>query len=269
MGLAINIASFAHLLKKVDFDVIVDHLAITHIMRSNAEPATTRIKRLLELLSSYSFNLYYVKGKDMVFSDFLSKQKPNESSPHEIIPISFSLQKVLHKSYHRLGDLTRTIDSGIDKYMVQTRSPAKSSGIKMPEVHRAKKDLILHVKPERSVVVPSAHPIPPTCNLRPVHHTPHTEQRLPINTVPPVPKPKIGQGRAGIRRKPEVTPPTPKTIQKPTLSMPALTPRIVQPLTEPVTQSRDGILPQHHEPAALSSPCPSKYHSTHRVYNGP
>ena len=29
-GLAINIASFAHLLKKVDFDVIVDHLALTH-----------------------------------------------------------------------------------------------------------------------------------------------------------------------------------------------------------------------------------------------
>ena len=59
-GLAINIASFPHLLKKVDFDMIVDHLAIMHIMRSKAEPATTRIKRLLELLSSYSFNLYYL-----------------------------------------------------------------------------------------------------------------------------------------------------------------------------------------------------------------
>ena len=31
-GLAINIASFAHLLKRVDFDAIVDHLAIMHIM---------------------------------------------------------------------------------------------------------------------------------------------------------------------------------------------------------------------------------------------
>ena len=63
--MAINIASFEHLLRKVDFDVVVDHLAITHIMKSKAEPATTRIKRLLELLSSYSFNLYYIKGKDM------------------------------------------------------------------------------------------------------------------------------------------------------------------------------------------------------------
>ena len=44
-GLAINIATFSHLLKKVDFDVAVDHLAIMHIIRSKAEPAITRIKR--------------------------------------------------------------------------------------------------------------------------------------------------------------------------------------------------------------------------------
>ena len=46
-GLAINIASFAHLLKQVDFNAMVDHLAITHIMKSKMEPATNRIKRLL------------------------------------------------------------------------------------------------------------------------------------------------------------------------------------------------------------------------------
>ena len=62
-GLAINITSFAHLLKREDFDSFVDHLALTHIMRSKVEPATTRIKRLLEVLSSYSFNMYYIKGK--------------------------------------------------------------------------------------------------------------------------------------------------------------------------------------------------------------
>ena len=71
-GLAINIASFSHLLKRVDFDAIVDHLALMHIIRSKTEPATTRIKRLLELISSYSFNLYYMKGKDMILSDFLA-----------------------------------------------------------------------------------------------------------------------------------------------------------------------------------------------------
>ena len=62
-GLAINIASFSHLLKRVDFDAIVDHLALMHIFKSKIEPATMRIKRLLELISSYSFNLYYMKGE--------------------------------------------------------------------------------------------------------------------------------------------------------------------------------------------------------------
>ena len=75
-GLAINITSYAHLLKRVDFDAVVDDLAIVHIMKSKMEPTTNRIKRLLETLSSYSFNLYYIKGKDMVISDFLSRQMP-------------------------------------------------------------------------------------------------------------------------------------------------------------------------------------------------
>ena len=65
-GLAINIASFSHLLKRVDFDAIVDHLALTHIIKSKMELATTRIRRLLELLNSYSFNLYDMKGKDVI-----------------------------------------------------------------------------------------------------------------------------------------------------------------------------------------------------------
>ena len=60
--LAMNIVTFSHLLKKVDFDAVIDHLAIRHIMRSKAKPATTRIKRLIELLRPYSFNLYYIKG---------------------------------------------------------------------------------------------------------------------------------------------------------------------------------------------------------------
>ena len=95
-GLAINMASFSHLLKRVDFDAIVDHLALTHIIKSKVEPTTTRIKRLLELISSYSFNLYYRKGKDMILSDFLSQQNNNNSNLHEIIPISFNICQILN-----------------------------------------------------------------------------------------------------------------------------------------------------------------------------
>ena len=85
-GLAVNIASFSHLLKREDFDVMVGHLALTHIIKSKPEPATARIKGLLELISSYSFNLYYIKGKHMILSDFLSRQTHTNSNPHEIIP---------------------------------------------------------------------------------------------------------------------------------------------------------------------------------------
>ena len=99
-GFAINIASFLHLLKRVDFDTMVDHLALTHIIKSKIEPATTRIKRLLELISLYSFNLYYMKGKDMILSDCLSQQNNDDSNPHGVIPISFNLYQILDKNYY-------------------------------------------------------------------------------------------------------------------------------------------------------------------------
>ena len=87
------------------------HLALTHIIKSKAETATVGIKGLLELITSYSFNLYYIKGKDMVLSDFLSRQNSNNSNPHEITPISFNMHKLLQENYYK-----------IDSYLVQTRS---------------------------------------------------------------------------------------------------------------------------------------------------
>ena len=95
----------------------VDHLAITHIMKSKMEPATNRIKRLLEVLSSYSFNLYYIKGKDTILNDFLSRQIEDDSNPHEIIPISFNTQEILQESYHGMV---------MDTYNVQMRAQVKA-----------------------------------------------------------------------------------------------------------------------------------------------
>ena len=131
-GLAINIASFAHLLKRVDFDAIVDHLTLMHIIKSKVELATTRIKRLLELISSYSFNLYYMKGKDMILSDFLSQQNNDSSNPSEIIPISFNTYSILEDN--RNSDICNINDED-EKYLIQTCSQAKTSGTKLPEVH--------------------------------------------------------------------------------------------------------------------------------------
>ena len=139
-GLAINIASFAHLLKKVDFDAIVDHLALVHILKSKTEPATARIKRLLEILSAYSFNLYYMKGKDMILSDFLSRQEIDKSDLHEIIPISFDMKAILNEKYYKVGEE--------GKNLVQTRSQAKERGMKVPEVHGTKKGIDPNLRPE-------------------------------------------------------------------------------------------------------------------------
>ena len=48
------------------------------------------------------FNLYYIKGKDMILSDFLSGQIEDDSNLHEIIPISFNIWEILQDNYHQL-----------------------------------------------------------------------------------------------------------------------------------------------------------------------
>ena len=144
MWFSYNIASFSHLLKRVDFNVIVDNLALWHIIKSKAETATTRMKRLLELLSSHSFNFYHTKGKDMILSDFLSRQKHNDINLHKIITFSFNMQNILHDRYYNIGNL--------EKYLVQMWSQAKSSGIRLPEVHGVSKGLDWNVQLEKQVI---------------------------------------------------------------------------------------------------------------------
>ena len=149
--------------------MIVDHLALTHIIKSKADPTTARIKRLLELISSYSFNLYYIKGKDMILSDFLSRQKHDDSNPHEIIPISFNMHNILHERYYNIGKSER--------YLVQMWSQTKSIGIKLPEVHGVSKNLDPNIQPEMQITKPI------------------------LGNKILQKKPRIGQGRGGMRKK--------------------------------------------------------------------
>ena len=172
-GLAINIASLALLLKRVDFDAIGDHLALTHIIKSKAEPATTRIKCLLELISSYSFNIYYMKGKDMILSDFLSWQKNDDSDPSEIIPISFNAYNILEENRMVNVHINFPCEDG-NRFLIQTQSQAKMNSTKLLEVHRVRKGLNPNLRPEKQHAMPKKG---------------MTE------------KPHIGQGRAGLRRK--------------------------------------------------------------------
>ena len=222
-GLAMNITTFSHLLKKVDFDAIVDNLAITHIMRSKAEPATTRIKRLLELLSPYSFNLYYIKGKDMVLSNFLSRQKTDISNPHELIPISFLLKSQVSDYFYCIDN--EVIIPRKDKYLVQTRSQVRSSGIRLPEIHDANKGLDPHVQPGKQ----KSFPIQTINKGMPTH---------------PIPKPRIGQGRAGLRRKVNTLQPVPLPHQLPTQPITKHVQKVVVPLPEPTNQLQSHVQSQ-------------------------
>ena len=73
-GLLVNMNLWKNLLKHREFDAVVDHVVVAQIMKAKMESAITRIMRLLDRLSAYSFNLYYVKGRDMILLDYLSRQ---------------------------------------------------------------------------------------------------------------------------------------------------------------------------------------------------
>ena len=140
-GMAVNIHLWRHLLHRVEFDCAVDHRAIPYIMKSKTLPATTRIMRLLEILSGYAFNLYFVKGKDMKLCDFLSRIDVDRGNPGEVIPISFN-------SFSMLNMIRKATLQGTNKLIVVARSASKAAGAAPPPVHGVKKHLDPNVKPE-------------------------------------------------------------------------------------------------------------------------
>ena len=85
-GLYISVHAFRYLLKSVNFEVYTDHSAIPQIMRAKTEPATARLKRLIEKISSYSMKIGYRKGSTMVVADFLSR---NPQLSNEDLDIAF------------------------------------------------------------------------------------------------------------------------------------------------------------------------------------
>ena len=93
-GVMANVAAFKHLLRNANFHVYCDHSALVHILKAKREPPTLRLKKLIENLSEYKFDIYFLKGKEMHLSDFLSRHPDDEDSPNEIIPIAFMLQEL-------------------------------------------------------------------------------------------------------------------------------------------------------------------------------
>ena len=182
----------------------------------------------------------------MVLSDFLSRQQMDDSNPHELIPISFSLR-------NQVSDYFYCIDNEInlprkDKYLVvQTRSQVRSSGVRLPEIHGVNKGINPHIKPERQRPLPTV----PTQSIPPTHITQPVDKGPPTH---PIPKPRIGQGRAGLRRKIKTNQPIP--LPKQMLAQPILIPApkealsLPEPTNQLQSQVQSQILPrplsQHH-----------------------
>ena len=140
-GMAVNMHLWRHLLHRVEFDCAVDHRAIPYTMKAKTHPATTRIMRLLEILSGYAFNLYFVKGKDMKICDFLSRIDVDKGDPGEVIPISFN-------SFTILNVVRKAHLNTVNKLMITTRSASKAAGATLPPIHGVQKQLDPALKPE-------------------------------------------------------------------------------------------------------------------------
>ena len=120
------------------------------------------------------------------------------------------------------------------KYLIQTRSQAKSSGIKLLDIHGMNKGLNPHVKPGKQRPLPTlpTHSIPPTLLVQPI------DQGKPIH---PIPKPRVGQGRARLRRKFKTHQPIPLPKQMPAQPIIAHIPKAASSLPEPVAQSQESV----------------------------
>ena len=76
----------------------------------------------------------------------------DDSNPHELIPILFSLRDQVSDYFYHIDNENKLPRK--DKYMVQTRSQVRSSGIRLPDIHGANKGLDPHVQPGKQKSFP-------------------------------------------------------------------------------------------------------------------
>ena len=139
-GLLKNMDMWKYWFGNQEFDCAVDHKAIVAIVKAKKPPATNRIANILNDLAGYNFNLYYVKGKDLLLTDFLSRSPTDTSNPHKLQHISFEPRVILNAFYK----------DQMDSYNIGTRSSYKKEGIVAPEVHGANKTLDPNIIPEKA-----------------------------------------------------------------------------------------------------------------------
>ena len=172
-GIYANVLAFKHLLRNVHFTLYCDHSALVHIMNGKKEPPTLRLKKLIENLSDFKFDIKFLRGKDMFVSDFLSRHPDSEESCNDpIIPVASLMQEIElpQHSPKFLDWLNIMLDSREmvaykespfkeckcerimnmnEPFQVLTRSMAKTVKADVPAMYPLKGD---HKKPEKSQI---------------------------------------------------------------------------------------------------------------------
>lgn len=137
MGIYLNVTAFRYMLLGRDFQIFCDHSALVQIFRSKRQPPTTRIQKLLERLSEYSFQLAYIKGSDIVLSDFLSRAPLDDDKEFDrILPVAFSANAV-----YELESLAETVTQDAFYNLpapekIVTRSYAKRMNIPVKPLYK-------------------------------------------------------------------------------------------------------------------------------------
>ena len=130
-GLSINVKAFQHYLRGVFFTVIIDHSALVYILKSKREPPTLRLKKLIESLFQFNFEVKFLKGKEMFISDFLSRHPgddPLTSESDEVRPVMFTykFEGITYTKYELLELLNGVLnETKFVANLVRTRSQTK------------------------------------------------------------------------------------------------------------------------------------------------
>ena len=114
-------------------------------MKAKHPPTTDRIARLLFGLNAFTFHLYYVKGKDMILCDFLSRVAADGGDPMDLVPVAFNGMSIIQDRNNHL-----------EEYQIMTRNQRVTAGMSAPPpVHGANKAVNPNLKPERHALTPS------------------------------------------------------------------------------------------------------------------
>ena len=116
-GLYYNLLGFKHALKGNYFQAKVDHSALTYIWKARTEPPTMRLKKILEKLQDFDFDLSYEKGINLKIADALSRNPAADDAPGTPVrAIAFSeVARKLLGSVHRDMELENIVENNMDK----------------------------------------------------------------------------------------------------------------------------------------------------------